>query len=199
MLKFKKIWIIACLILAIVISFLIKNGQSVDSEMTTIPEELQTLDKVEDNELTLPTEIVLYVDVKGEVNAPGVYLIEEKDKRVDDLIRLAGGFTEDADVTSVNLAQKVHDEMVIFVPKIGQHFNSSFELSSSGTINPKMRINYATIEEISTLNGIGEVKATAIVKYREENGFFQTVDDLLMVSGIGEKTLEKIKDQIQAP
>ncbi|QGS68904.1 ComEA family DNA-binding protein [Oceanobacillus sp. 143] len=135
------------------------------------------------------------IDVKGAVLKPGVYEIS-LDSRVNDVILKAGGFTADADQTGVNLAQKVQDEMILVIPKIGEQTALA---ASSSDDSGKVRINYATQEEIENLNGIGPSKAQAIIAHRDEHGFFQTVEDLLEVSGIGEKTLENMKDSIQVP
>lgn len=150
----------------------------------------QSLPSVEND-----VEETVMIDLKGEVKRPGVYELPQN-ARVKDAIEEAGGFTVEADEWSVNLAQKVMDEMVIFVPKKMDGMDAE---SLSTSMEGKVRINYATQEEIETLNGIGPKKAQAIIQFREENGFFQTIDDLLQVQGIGEKTLEKIKDQIQIP
>ncbi|WP_245835734.1 helix-hairpin-helix domain-containing protein [Virgibacillus ndiopensis] len=138
---------------------------------------------------------IAIVDVKGEVLHPGVYEISTA-SRVNDVIEMAGDFTEQADQTMVNLAQKVQDEMIIIIPKVGEVEASA---SKGGEASKKVRINYATQEEIESLNGIGPSKAQAILQYREENGYFQTVDDLLNVSGIGAKTLDNLKEDIQIP
>ncbi|MFB4166537.1 helix-hairpin-helix domain-containing protein [Virgibacillus sp. JSM 102003] len=135
------------------------------------------------------------IDVKGEILKPGVYEIDSQ-SRVNDVIQLAGGFTESADQTMVNLAQKVQDEMIIVIPKIGETLAVN---EQNGSGNSKVKINYATQAEIEGLNGIGPSKAQAIIQYREENGFFKSTDDLLMVPGIGEKTLENFKDDVQIP
>lgn len=116
--------------------------------------------------------------------------------RVNDVIKKAGGFTNDADQSQVNLAQKVQDEMIIFIPSTGGDIENG---GLSVDIASKLRINYASQEEIESLNGIGPSKAKAIIQYREENGLFQNTEDLLNVSGIGETTLENIKDDIQVP
>lgn len=137
------------------------------------------------------------VDIKGEVHRPGVYQVDA-DARVHDVIELAGGLTEEADAYLINLAQKVHDEMSIIVYSKEEHTNPEGN-SSGGNVQGKVRINYATQEEIETLNGIGPAKAQAIIQYREEHGFFQSPEDLLNVSGIGEKTLQNFIDQIQVP
>ncbi len=136
----------------------------------------------------------LMVDIKGEVAKPGIYELEEG-SRVHDAVTAAGGMTPEADPASVNLAQSVSDEMMIIVNGMVSDDSEGAQFAE----NSKIRINYADITEIQTLNGIGESKAKAIVQHREDNGLFQTVEDLLEVSGIGEKTLENIKDSIQIP
>ncbi|MFA1820474.1 helix-hairpin-helix domain-containing protein [Virgibacillus oceani] len=140
-------------------------------------------------------EMEFMVDVKGEVRNPGVYEMSAN-SRVDDVIHKAGGFTDEADQTQVNLAQKVHDEMIIIISKIGEEGDST----TSGTDDlGKIRINVADQMEIESLSGIGPSKAAAIIQYREENGLFHTVDELLEISGIGQKTLDNIKDDLIIP
>ncbi|SEA96047.1 competence protein ComEA [Thalassobacillus cyri] len=136
----------------------------------------------------------IVVDVKGAVIKPGVYELSAG-SRVADAIQLAGGMRKEADPTSVNLAQRLIDEMMIIVNSYG----NTEQGGSESVKNDKIRINYADVNEIQQLDGIGESKAKAIVQHREENGMFQTMDDLLDVSGIGEKTLENIGDSIQIP
>lgn len=137
---------------------------------------------------------IVYVDVKGEVHKPGIYEMSPT-SRVNDVIEVSGGFTDQAEQTAVNLAQKVVDEMVIIVPtKDGENLNTP-----AAAQNDKVRINDVDQAEIETLTGIGPSKAQAIIQYREEHGQFQQVEDLLNVSGIGEKTLENIEDDIQVP
>ncbi|MGP4107207.1 helix-hairpin-helix domain-containing protein [Virgibacillus sp. L01] len=162
-----------------------QSKSATTSTITEIPK-----DQIPDQ----PSTVI--IDVKGEITKPGVYEIDSK-SRVNDVIQLAGGFTEGADQTMVNLAQKVQDEMIIVIPKIGE--TSAAIQQNNGSGNDKVKINYATKAEIEGLNGIGPSKAQAIIQYREENGFFKSMDDLLMVSGIGEKTLENLKDDIQIP
>ncbi len=97
------------------------------------------------------------------------------------------------------LPKKIQDEMVIYVPAQGEVEQSQVNLSDSDSNQSKIRINSATADEIESLNGIGPSKAQAIIDYREENGLFQSVEDLLEVPGIGEKTLENLKEDIQVP
>src|SRR5699024_2332444 len=138
----------------------------------------------------------IIVDIKGEVIQPGIYELAI-DSRINDVIELAGGFSSEADQTHVNLAQKVHDEMLIIVPKLGEV--AVTQGVTAGSSSDKVRINYATQKEVETLSGIGPAKAEAIIQYRDEHGLFKSVEDLLNISGIGEKTLEKMKDDIQIP
>ncbi|TCT27046.1 competence protein ComEA [Melghiribacillus thermohalophilus] len=147
-----------------------------------------------DNDVEKKPSMVM-VDIKGEVRKPGVYQIDE-DSRVKDAVELAGGLTNEADELSVNLAQKIYDEMVIIVAKKGEADHGS---STSGMGQGQVRINSAGKEEIETLPGIGPSKAEAIIQYREDNGPFKKLEDLLNVSGIGPKTLENIKEFIIVP
>jgi competence protein ComEA len=138
--------------------------------------------------------IIMMVDVKGAVKLPDVYVAVEGE-RVIDLIKKAGGFTNKADQNQVNLSQHVEDEMVIHVPNLGEMNEKTqleFEQSHSNLIN----INKASDSELQTLPGIGPSKALAIIEFRETNGGFQTVEDLKKISGIGEKTFEKLKPHI---
>lgn len=141
----------------------------------------------------------IMVDIKGEINKPGVYEAIEGE-RVVDLVKRAGGLTANAAEEFVNFAMYVEDEMVIYIPKIGDESDSitSFATSISGSNNSegKINLNKATEAELETLSGIGPAKATAIIEYREANGSFKTIEDLMLVSGIGEKTFEKIADQL---
>ncbi|BAC13937.1 late competence protein (DNA binding and uptake) [Oceanobacillus iheyensis HTE831] len=148
------------------------------------------------SESTVDNEQSLVVDVKGAVQSPGVYTVEQDD-RIHDVIELAGGFSKNADQSQVNLAQLVQDEMIIAVPEQGeQETNISSGINDS---NDKIRINYASVQEIEQLPGIGPSKAETIFQYREENGLFRELEDLLNISGIGEKTIESLRDYIQIP
>jgi competence protein ComEA len=146
----------------------------------------------EDNEVNQR----IFVDVKGQVHLPGVYEMEQG-KRIIDAIDQAGGFLEDADQTKVNLAALLNDEMVVFVPmKYENGEQSNNEQFGNVDFEGKVRINYATHTEIEKLPGIGPVKAAAIIKYRENNGFFTSDEELLQVKGIGPQSLEKLKEVI---
>jgi len=160
------------------------------------------------------------VDIKGEIINPGIYSLD-KDKRVIDVIALAGGLTENADTSVINLSKKINDEMVIIVYSHEQvtDFKKTKEIekqvqekctqvdenslkndacidSQTSTQTGLININTASIEELMTLPGIGESKAQDIIKYRETNNGFKSIEELTNISGIGESILVKIKENI---
>ncbi|KAA5806738.1 helix-hairpin-helix domain-containing protein [Thermoanaerobacterium thermosaccharolyticum] len=140
-----------------------------------------------------PKEIKVYVT--GLVKSPGVYTMKDGD-RVDDAIKLAGGALEGADLSNINLAEKVKDEQMIKVPKIGENNNSTGGIGDVEKADGKININKATKEELDTLPGIGEVTAQRIIDFREQHGNFQKIEDIMNVSRIGPKLFEQIKDKI---
>ncbi|MGY4690376.1 helix-hairpin-helix domain-containing protein [Salibacterium sp. K-3] len=132
------------------------------------------------------------IDVKGAVVEPGVYELREG-SRVIDAIDTAGGMTEEAAPAAVNFAEKLYDEMVVLVPEEGEE-QPAAGVQDEG--EAKIRVNYAEAAELETLPGIGPAKAAAIIAYREEQGSFEQEEDLLDVSGIGEASLEQMKDKV---
>ncbi|MDN7240417.1 helix-hairpin-helix domain-containing protein [Planococcus sp. N028] len=137
----------------------------------------------------------LMVDVKGQVASPGVFELPIG-ARMQDAIEAAGGFLPTADDRAINLAMKVQDEMSVYVPEIGEEIVlPSNAAGPSG--DTAVNLNAATEEELMTLPGIGPSKATAIIAYRTDNGNFQNIDELKEVSGIGDKTFEKLKELIK--
>jgi competence protein ComEA len=151
----------------------------------------------------------IVVEIKGAVNIPGVYNLE-KDMRLKDLVELAGGLTEHANSDYINMARKVIDEEVIVIyakkePSQKVEVNDlqleKLKLTKSHSTTHEqfdfvIDINQATKEDFMKLPGIGEVKAMAIIAYRDEIAMFKSIDQLIDVKGIGEKTLEKIKPYI---
>ncbi|SDB97698.1 competence protein ComEA [Pelagirhabdus alkalitolerans] len=140
------------------------------------------------------TNSTYYVDVKGEIQNPDVYQVDQSD-RVIDVIEKAGGFNDEADTLSINLAERVYDEMVITVYPLGEE-NESVQAEPT---HDRIRINIADQAELERLPGIGESKAQAILAYRDENGPFHSTADLENISGIGAKTVEQLEDYIQLP
>lgn len=155
------------------------------------------------NEAILPQESPIeflednriFVEVKGAVNMPGVYELAPED-RVLNAIELAGGYLPTSNSKGINHAQKVEDEMVIYVPIEGEEVESLSLLSFSGESSKLVNINTADIPLLTTLPGIGQAKAEAIIAYRNEQGIFQETADLMKVTGIGTKTFEKLESLI---
>ena len=138
----------------------------------------------------------IFVDVKGAVKHPGVFETT-KDKRVKDLIEEAGGLLDDADTSTLNLSQKVKDQMVIYVLKHGEKPKQISDGGSSSSNTDVININTANKEQLMKISGVGKTKAEAIISYREKNGDFKKKEDITKVHGIGKATFEKIKDKIE--
>ena len=165
--------------------------------------------EVAEEEVEVQETVMIKVDVKGAVQIPGVYIAEPGD-RVIDLIAAAGDFTKDANLNKVNLAQLVEDQMVIYVPTVGEEEEDVLGTSSTPTggvgmigtegiatsNKDQVNLNTATQAELETLTGIGPSKAIAIIEYRETTGKYQQIEDLKNIPGIGDKTFEKLKDSI---
>lgn len=169
---------------------------SYSSEAQAEPEEKeQDKGKQEDNQ-----EVV--VDIKGAVKNPGVYPLPPG-SRIQDAVKRAGGPVTEADLDRVNLAQLLSDGLALYIPKKGEEDFPAVSAPGigSGSGNSiqegeKVNINTAEAGELEELQGIGPAKAAAIIQYREESGPFQSPEDLLNVPGIGEKTLENMKEQV---
>ncbi|EEI9899150.1 helix-hairpin-helix domain-containing protein [Listeria innocua] len=165
------------------------------TDKVTANQALNTEEKPQKEEKKNATHI--YIDIKGAVRTPGVYKLPV-DARVQDVVKVAGGLTEDADNSKLNLAEKLKDEMSIYVYKNGEAGSEEVvkdDIESSET-DKKVNINSATKVDLQQVPGIGDSKATAIIEYREKEGLFQTIEDLKNVTGIGEKTVEKLKEYL---
>lgn len=153
---------------------------------------------------TLDDEInseMITVYISGQVNNPGVVTLENS-KRLADAIELLGGVTEDADLNRINMALKIKDEEHYIIPKIGEEIsndslliNNTIEANSKSESN-KININLATIKELEDLPGVGEATANKIVRYRDENGNFKSIEEIKNVNGIGDKKYEDLKELI---
>lgn len=142
-------------------------------------------------------KLLLYADVKGAVKQPGIYQIHE-DMRVWDVVQLAGGVQENAETKNVNFAEKVSDQMVIYIPsedEVVQTYDKE-EIKQESQQSDKVNLNQANESELQTLTGIGQKKAQEIILYREENGGFREIEELKKIPGIGEKTFEKLREAI---
>lgn len=136
----------------------------------------------------------LYVDITGEVKHPGVYEMEEG-ARVFDVIEEAGGLLASAETAQLNRAEPVSDGQKIIVPKKGENGTNS-GLTVGLTADGRININTADSAVLQEIPGVGPATAEKIIAYRTENGRFEKKEELMNVSGIGEKTFEKLKDRI---
>lgn len=155
------------------------------------------------------------VDIKGKVKNPGVYSFKESDNaRIINLIEKAGGLLKDADTSTINLAKKIEDEMIIIIyskseitnyVKTQDELNKKLEICenklkndaciNNGLNNTKININTASVSELESINGIGKTKAEAIVEYRKKTKF-KTIEEIMNVEGIGESLFASIKESI---
>lgn len=146
----------------------------------------------------------IIVEIKGEVAKPDVYQLEEG-SIIKDLIDMAGGVTEEADLSRINRAEELLNHELIIIGNINDETESSVvqnssTSSSNGNNSDKgstlININTADLEQLKKITGIGDIKAQSIIDYREANGGFKSLEELKNVDGIGDKTFEKIKEQI---
>lgn len=146
-----------------------------------------------------PSQLV--VDVKGAVVKPGLYTLEAG-ARVNDAVDAAGGLTSQADPKSINLAQKLSDEAVVYVASKDENISVVASTTASSAMSQEeknsnlVNLNTATEADLQTISGIGAKRAADIIAYREANGGFKSVDDLNNVSGIGDKTMESIRPYV---
>lgn len=137
----------------------------------------------------------LYIYICGEVKKPGVYAMKPGN-RVYQLIEKAGGLTEKAEARSVNQAELLEDGVMIYVPAKGEISVQESSGAGQREEDGKVNLNTATAEQLMSLNGIGEGKAESIIAYREEQGRFNSIEEIMNVEGIKEGTYNKIKDSI---
>ena len=182
--------------------FLLKPAPQTPVKETNLQAEVAAVSKDSSTEKEVKEEPVeqdlITVDVKGAVKSPGIYDLPVG-SRVNDAVQKAGGLTEQADSKSLNLAQKVSDEALVYVPTKGEESASQQAGSgapSSTSKEKKVNLNKASLEELKQVKGLGGKRAQDIIDHREENGKFKSVDELKKVSGIGAKTIEKLKDYV---
>lgn len=146
----------------------------------------------------------MYVDVKGAVKEPGMKKVDST-MRVIDVVQLAGGFTRNADEKQVNLAQRLTDSQVVYIPKRGEKVpaqtvggttGGTASAAGSESQAPQVNLNTADLNGLQQLDGVGEKKAEKIIEYRQAHGQFQSIDELKNVNGFGDKTLERLKPQL---
>lgn len=139
---------------------------------------------------------LITVDVKGAVKSPGIYDLPVG-SRVNDAVQKAGGLTDNADSKSINLAQKISDEALVYVPTKEEAANQESHSNATGSKKgSKVNLNKASLEELKQVKGLGAKRAQDIIDHRDSNGKFKSVDELKKVSGIGAKTIEKLKEYV---
>jgi competence protein ComEA len=182
--------------------FLVYSSYGSGNDLTESHEEVVALDEVaevESKDIPERAEesLIIMADIKGAVVNPGVYELHDG-SRVIDLIELAGGLAEDADSATINFAMRVEDEMVVYVPRIGEQVEAAIHVQAGQPTSGKTAVNLNTAEasELETLPGIGPSKAEAIIEHRETNGPYKSIEDLKLISGIGDKTFDKLKELI---
>ncbi len=207
----KIISIIIAIIILIVIGiyFIINNFEKNENEFEISNIEFEE-NKIENINAEIEEKSQIIVHIAGEILNPGVISLDEG-ARIIDAINKAGGITNEADLSKVNLAYILEDAQKIYIPNVNEKEiieNMSSEIVKSGSTQEnsnteeklkngeKININIATQKELQKLTGIGESIALRIINYRKENGKFNTIEDIKNVSGIGESKFNKIKNDI---
>lgn len=162
-------------------------SEETDSMMTAEEQQTGYTDTVDDPALS----DTIYVHICGEVKFPGVYQVE-KECRVYELLELAGGATEQGMPDAMNLADVLRDGQRIVIPSREEASALAQQEESQGLIN----LNTASAQQLMTLPGIGEAKAADIIAYREKNGGFLDITDIMKISGIKDALFQKIKNLI---
>ena len=179
--KYKSYIIIVIILITSCISLILENNKNTNSF------------SINDNELVKKEELIA-IYITGEVNNPGVYYIEEG-MRLNDIVELCGGFKDTADLSEMNLAEKLNDSDKIFIPKIVSDNYEEINLEENNDDSGKVNINTANKTQLKELDGIGDTLADNIIKYRN-NSKFKSIEDILNVDGIGQAKYEKIKEYI---
>ena len=215
----KKYWYICLILLIFILVFFVLNINNTKEEIIEVEQPLENITQQAEKDI----ESTIKIDIKGAVNNPGVYELK-KNSRVNDAIAISGGLKDNADTSTINLSKNLTDEMVIVIytkeeikemlkgstsikyiekecicPKLENDAcidNIIDNIKDDSSNDGKISLNKATIEQLMTLSGIGQIKAEAIISYREKNGGFKAIEELMEVDGIGESTYNKIKNQL---
>ena len=152
---------------------------------------------VEPSAAAVPVTGGIFVHILGAVQAPGLYELREGDRAVD-VVAAAGGFTDDADQSQLNLARFVTDGEQIVVPVVGAAPPPAAGAVAGGgaVVAGKVNINTADAAALETLPRVGPAMAARIIEWRDTNGRFTAVEDLMSVTGVGEKTFDSLKDLV---
>ena len=194
--------IVICASLGMVLGgfFFLKPVAQTPAKESNLQTEVTTVSKDEKEDKNQKEEAVeqdlITVDVKGAVKSPGIYDLPVG-SRINDAVQKAGGLTDNADSKSINLAQRISDEALVYVPTKEEATSQEAHSNASNTKeNKKVNLNKASLEELKQVKGLGAKRAQDIIDHRESNGKFKSVDELKKVSGIGAKTIEKLKEYV---
>ena len=220
--RYRKQIIISLLGLIIISTIVVLIVLNKDTKSTKENNEIKINTKELKKEETTKEKIEYKVDIKGQINNPGIYTLDSN-SRIIDVIEKAGGLTEHADTSVINLSKKINDEMVIIIYSYDEvkefektkekeeiiqskcRENEIYSIKNEACIsnveeveptNNKISLNTATKEELMTLPGIGESKANEIINYRNKNGEFKSIEDIKNISGIGDSIFAQIKENI---
>ena len=217
----KKLLII---IIVVVIGFVIAITNLKNNDKTYVVSDVENNnykeDRINEKSSSVYTETQINMDSKlvdkkitiyisGEVKKPGVVELNGNDRLMEG-VNLCGGLTEGADLNAINLAMKIKDEGHYIIPKIGdktevknsqevdviKKTDELININSDETKNDKINLNTATITELDSLPGFGEVTAQKIIDYREENSKFNSIEEIKNIKGIGEKKFNNVKEYI---
>lgn len=185
-----KIVIVASsiIIVATIGIYIFKQTQENEKNYYETEENMETKEK-NINQIT--------IHITGEVNNPGIVMLDEG-ARIVDALEAAGGETQNADINKLNLAYVLDDGEKLYIPGKNEE-EKEYIIRGNGnqTETAKVNINTAQIEELSTLPGIGEATANKIIEYRKENGKFEKIEDIKNVAGIGDSKFQNIKEMLK--
>ncbi|WP_282919600.1 helix-hairpin-helix domain-containing protein [Ignavigranum ruoffiae] len=197
------------ILLGLVLVVYLQPNQS-DDQLTLVSENLAESsteqNQTNSEQIETSNQSLIFVDLQGEVERPGVYQLELGSRMVD-LLEKAGGLTQEAYDRNINRAMILEDQMSIYIENIHE-IDQQDAINIEAIVRPEdpdkkednssalININLAEVEELQTLKGIGPAKAQAIVSFREENGAFESIESIKDVPGIGLKIFENIKAMI---
>ncbi len=197
--NFIKVLLAALVLVAAGIVYSCTAGKpaGVKNNEVQISEEPKSEAESESETTQEPSQICVHVC--GCVNAPGVYYLNAG-SRIHEAVEMAGGMTAEADSQYVNLAQEAQDGSQIYIPsheEVEQGSLPAEESAAQSADDSRVNINTATVDELKTLPGIGDIKAEAIISYRESAGGFSSIEEIMHVAGIKKNSYEKIKEMIK--
>ena len=185
------------------VSTMIKGGKADDRiELVVTDSVISTSDEAgshfdsSDDSTKDDSNTDIYVHICGAVINPGVYQVPAG-TRVYQALELAAGSSDDAYLSGINLADKLADGQKVYIPSEGENAEGILSTDSGDVQSVMININTASEAELMTLPGIGQSRAKDIINYRVKNGLFESIDDIMKVSGIKEAAFEKIKDLIK--